>query len=81
MAEKGKPWPTVYRLNGSEAMTLEEFPWDILSPFDIVEAKSPGVPWYETIPARPVIASHGRIPESDGRYRLEGPIWPPATPF
>lgn len=75
--------PTMYRLNGGEAVTMDEMPWGILTPFDIVECRTPGTGWNETIPARPYSVSADPAMQSrkgpDGRYRLDGPVWPPTA--
>lgn len=69
----------LYRVNGGEPVAASDMEWGTVFPWDTVERKSPGSPWSTTLPEPPVFlkTSPKHHPEADGRYRLEGPIWPP----
>lgn len=69
----------LYRVNGGEPIRAEDMAWGQVFPWDTVERKGPATPWTPTIPEPPIFLKHSpkHHPGPDGRYHLEGPIWPP----
>lgn len=69
----------LYRVNGGEPVPAEEMVWGSVFPWDTVERKGPGTPWMPTLPEPPVFLKQSpkHHPGPDGRYRLDGPVWPP----
>jgi len=69
----------LYRVNGGEPVRAEDMAWGGVFPWDVVERKHPASPWY-VCPSEPPVflaSSPDHHPGPDGRYRLEGPVWPP----
>ena len=78
-AEEDPEEGVLYRVNGGEAVAAADMDWGQVFPWDTVERKTSGSPWYPTVPAPPIFLKSDprHHPGPDGRYHLKGPIWPP----
>lgn len=83
-APKAPESPVFYRVNGGEPIHADDMAWGQVTPWDAVERKTVGAPWYPVPPAPPILAAE--VAKSDAavlrggsptKFHLEGPIWPP----